>query len=72
MVEPRDHAIAHRCRGADAHGRSGETPVDFIADLAGATGCGQRGSGAPARGERVANHNRVLFIHHATRLPYGR
>ncbi len=42
--------------------RSGETPDDFIADLAVATGCGQIKSGAPARGERVAKYNRLMEI----------
>jgi enolase len=42
--------------------RSGETPDDFIADLAVATGCGQIKAGAPARGERVAKYNRLLDI----------
>jgi enolase len=42
--------------------RSGETTDAFIADLAFATGCGQLKSGAPARGERVAESNRLLEI----------
>jgi enolase 1/2/3 len=42
--------------------RSGETPDDFIADLAVAVGAGQMKSGAPARGERVAKYNRLLQI----------
>jgi enolase len=42
--------------------RSGETPDDFIADLAVATGVGQIKSGAPCRGERLAKYNRLLRI----------
>lgn len=42
--------------------RSGETTDDFIADLAVALACGQIKSGAPARGERVAKYNRLLWI----------
>lgn len=42
--------------------RSGETPDDFIADLAVALGAGQMKSGAPARGERLAKYNRLLRI----------
>jgi enolase len=42
--------------------RSGETPDDFIADLAVATGAGQIKTGAPCRGERVAKYNRLLRI----------
>jgi enolase len=42
--------------------RSGETPDDFIADLAVATAAGQIKTGAPARGERVAKYNQLLRI----------
>jgi enolase len=42
--------------------RSGETPDDFIADLAVATGVGQIKSGAPCRGERLAKYNQLLRI----------
>jgi enolase len=42
--------------------RSGETPDDFIADLAVAAGAGQIKSGAPARGERTAKYNQLLRI----------
>lgn len=53
--------------------RSGETPDDFIADLAVGTGCGQLKSGAPARGERTAKYNRLLEIAtDDTALPFGR
>jgi enolase len=48
--------------GAMISHRSGETPDDFIADLAVGSGCGQIKSGAPARGERVAKYNRLLQI----------
>ncbi len=48
--------------GAMISHRSGETPDDFIADLAVASGCGRMKSGAPARGERVAKYNRLLAI----------
>ncbi|MFG3527447.1 phosphopyruvate hydratase [Streptomyces sp. NPDC047917] len=53
--------------------RSGETPDDFIADLAVGTGCGQLKSGAPARGERVAKYNRLLELadEHPGTLPFG-
>ena len=42
--------------------RSGETEDTTIADLAVATGAGMIKSGAPARSERVAKYNRLLFI----------
>jgi len=42
--------------------RSGETEDTTIADLAGATGCGQIKAGAPARSDRVAKYNRLLRI----------
>jgi Enolase, C-terminal TIM barrel domain len=42
--------------------RSAETPDDFIADLAVATGAGQIKTGAPCRGERVAKYNQLLRI----------
>ncbi len=42
--------------------RSGETPDDFISDLAVATSAGQIKTGAPARGERVAKYNQLLRI----------
>ena len=52
--------------------RSGETPDDFIADLAVGTGCGQLKTGAPARGERVAKYNRLITIEaNYPTLPYG-
>jgi enolase len=51
--------------------RSGETPDDFIADLAVASGCGQLKSGAPARGERVAKYNRLIAIEQENDFPYG-
>ena len=52
--------------------RAGETPDDFIADLAVGCGCGQLKSGAPARGERVAKYNRLLTIaRQQPGLPYG-
>ena len=52
--------------------RSGETPDNFIADLAVATGCGQIKTGAPARGERVAKYNRLIEIAAARPdLPFG-
>jgi enolase len=52
--------------------RSGETPDDFIADLAVGTGCGQIKTGAPARGERVAKYNRLIAIETSNPgLPYG-
>jgi enolase len=53
----RDNSMA-----AQISHRSGETPDDFIADLTVGCGCGQLKSGAPARGERVAKHNRLLAI----------
>lgn len=42
--------------------RSGETPDDFIADLAVATRAGQIKTGAPCRGERLAKYNQLLRI----------
>ncbi|WP_020502519.1 phosphopyruvate hydratase [Sciscionella marina] len=52
--------------------RSGETPDDFIADLAVGIGCGQIKAGAPARGERVAKYNRLLAIERGEQsMPYG-
>ena len=42
--------------------RSGETSVDFIADLAVATAAGQIKTGAPCRGERVAKYNQLARI----------
>jgi enolase len=52
--------------------RSGETPDDFIADLAVGSGCGQIKSGAPARGERIAKYNRLTEIAEDLRsAPYG-
>jgi enolase len=48
--------------GAIISHRSGETPDDFIADLAVATGAGQIKTGAPCRGERIAKYNQLLRI----------
>ena len=45
--------------------RSGETEDTTIADLAGATGCGQIKTGAPARSDRVAKYNQLLRIEDA-------
>lgn len=42
--------------------RSGETPDDFIADLAVATAVGMIKTGAPCRGERLAKYNQLLRI----------
>ncbi|MDX1623242.1 MAG: phosphopyruvate hydratase [Gemmatimonadota bacterium] len=42
--------------------RSGETEDTFIADLAVATDAGRIKTGAPARGERTAKYNRLLWI----------
>lgn len=42
--------------------RSGETPDDFIADLAVAVNAEYIKAGAPSRGERVAKYNRLLEI----------
>jgi len=42
--------------------RSGETPDDFIADLAVATSAGQIKTGAPCRGERTAKYNQLVRI----------
>lgn len=42
--------------------RSGETTDDFIADLAVGLGAGHIKSGAPARGERISEYNRLLDI----------
>jgi enolase len=42
--------------------RSGETPDDFISDLAVGTAVGMMKTGAPCRGERVAKYNQLLRI----------
>jgi enolase len=42
--------------------RSGETPDDFIGDLAVAAEAGQIKTGAPARGERIAKYNEMMRI----------
>lgn len=42
--------------------RSGETEDSTIADIAVATNIGQIKTGAPARSERVAKYNRLLYI----------
>ena len=42
--------------------RSGDTPDDFIADLAVAASADFIKAGAPARGERIAKYNRLLEI----------
>lgn len=42
--------------------RSGETNDDFIADFAVAAGADYVKFGAPARGERVAKYNRLMYI----------
>ncbi|HPL93065.1 MAG TPA: phosphopyruvate hydratase [bacterium] len=42
--------------------RSGETPDDFIVDLAVATNAGQLKSGSLSRGERIAKYNRLMEI----------
>ena len=44
--------------------RSGETNDDFIVDFAVGVGAEYVKFGAPARGERVANYNRLLEIEH--------
>ena len=73
--EPRGPVpFRHRARYAPVvpH-RSGGTPYTVIADLSVATGCGQRKTGAPARGERVAKYNRLIEIAAARPdLPFGR
>ncbi len=48
----------------------GETNDAFVADLAVGTGCGQLRAGAPTRGERVANYNRLIEIEADHQLPY--
>ena len=48
--------------GAVMSHRSGETEDTTIADLAVGLGCGQIKTGAPARGERTAKYNRLLWI----------
>ncbi len=42
--------------------RSGETPDDFISDLAVAVSAGQIKTGAPCRGERIAKYNQLMRI----------
>jgi enolase len=53
--------------------RSGETPDDFIADLAVATRSGQIKTGAPCRGERLSKYNQLLRIEEelGTRAEYA-
>jgi len=50
-----------RYRHHDRSG-SGETPDDYIADLAAGTGRGRLKTGAPTRGERFAKYNRLIAI----------
>lgn len=52
--------VAHQAVTSDA----------FVADLAVGTGCGQLRAGAPSRGERVANYNRLIEIEADHQLPY--
>ncbi|HXR70436.1 phosphopyruvate hydratase [Actinocrinis sp.] len=52
--------LAHRGATSDA----------FVADLAVGAGCGQLRAGAPTRGERVANYNRLIEIEAEDQLPY--
>jgi enolase len=52
--------VAHRGATSDA----------FVADLAVGAGCGQLRAGAPTRGERVANYNRLIEIEAEDQLPY--
>ncbi len=59
-------AVSHAAHwGTVISHRSGETPDDFIADLAVGTVAGQIKSGAPARGERTAKYNQLLRIEQA-------
>lgn len=50
--------------------RSGETNDAFIADLAVGVGAEYVKFGAPARGERVAKYNRLLYIEKELKLAY--
>lgn len=57
------------CRFAQSHGydiivslRSGDTPDDFVADLAVGIGARQIKAGSPVRAERNAKYNRLLKI----------
>src|ERR1700687_4502542 len=59
------HAIAMAREAGDSSvisHRSGEAGDTTIADPAGATGAGMIKTGAPARSERVAKYNRLLWI----------
>ncbi len=47
--------------------RSGDTEDAFIADLAVGLGAGQIKTGAPARSERTAKYNRLLYIENVLR-----
>lgn len=49
--------------------RSGETNDDFVADLAVGLGVDYVKFGAPAKGERVAKYNRLLYIYDALQAP---
>ncbi|MCD2197337.1 phosphopyruvate hydratase [Actinomycetospora endophytica] len=52
--------------------RSGETLDTFVADLAVGAGSGQLKAGAPARGERIAKYNHLLYLAETDpSLPYG-
>ena len=64
LTETLDAIVTARSAGYSAvmSHRSGETEDTTIADLAVATNCGQIKTGAPARSERVAKYNRLLFI----------
>lgn len=66
------------CRLAQSSGyntvishRSGETEDSFIADFSVALGAGQIKTGAPARSERIAKYNRLLWIEHEGNLPFS-
>lgn len=60
-VEAMKLAQAHKYKLAVSH-RSGETPDDFISDLAVASGAEYIKAGSLSRGERVAKYNRLMEI----------
>jgi enolase len=71
VTEILDAMRACRAAGyAQVVAHQGETSDAFVADLAVGTGCGHLRAGAPTRGERVANYNRLIEIEADDQLPY--
>ncbi|HEU5428723.1 MAG TPA: phosphopyruvate hydratase [Actinocrinis sp.] len=71
VTEILDATRACRAAGyAQVVAHRGATSDAFVADLAVGAGCGQLRAGAPTRGERVANYNRLIEIEAEDQLPY--